>query len=231
MATWDIWTERGTSAYSGKGPARARGFEHHLVAWGRKPTVTAEVVFENFGVTHYTIDASAGTKPASTFRHADGLLVTAVVRAGMWAGTGDDAGNRTDFALPIENPDGVPVLPSFLARWVGIGSTVDTGVVGKYLPVPEDGFGAWLPPRKQWFPVMSARKHVVCEVVARPTAAIQIGRADVVVRPLAHVDPTGDVVATLYLDPETGAPVRYETLGCVLTVVDEDKARSRTPTS
>jgi hypothetical protein len=230
VGTWDIWTERATTGYGGKG-AKPRGYEHHVVSFGRSPRLVAEVAFENFGVTRYTIDASGGARPRSVFRYADGLSVSCQWRNGSWVGRGDDGGDATEFALDVSVPDGATAVPSMLARWLGVGSKESEGVVARYVPLPEDGFGAWRPPRKQWFPVMNARPATVCEVAIAPVEEIQAGRTRMAVRPLVHRNTEGTEVARLLLDPESGAPVRYEQLGCVLTVVDEARARARAPKS
>jgi hypothetical protein len=201
------------------------------VRWGAKPTTTVAVEFENFGVTRYTIEAAGGAKPGSTFRYGDGLVVTAALRGATWAGQATDAGEVTPFAVGVDVPSDAMPLPSVVARWIGVGSTQTAGTVARYVALPEDGFGAWRIPRKQWFPVMNAHPNTVCDVVVAPVEPVLFGRSERPTRPLNHVDGAGNVVARLLLDPDTSEPLRYEQLGCVLTLVGEDKARSRAPKS
>ena len=211
------WFSRASQGYGGKG-AKPSGLERHeITRRGSRVAVTAEVCFENFGLNHYTVSATAGgAKTSATYRDVvRGHEIRCELNGDTWRGTVD--GHTVEISA-----DGADLaLPSFVARlW---------REPGRYIVLPEDAFPAYKPKVKgSIFPVLGLKPPGPRTITDRGIQSYKVGRATHEAQRLDHVGDDGEVLASSWWGDD-GALVRYEQQGCVIDAVPEADALELKP--
>ena len=225
----ELWFARSSQGYRGKG-AKPHGYEHHtLTATPAGVVVESEVVFSNYGLHHYRV-RSDSTKCASSYDYRGGeVRVEARGEGGVWTAKIHHECDETDVAFQV--PEGAGVLPSLVARFAPLYEASSPDPF-RYVPVPEDAFPRWRPPRSNsWFPVMGAARESLIGPRTLVARGVEI-QMKVKGRPewtrYDHVSDGGTVRSTTWLDEE-GSVVAYEQPGCVLRATTEDAARALDP--
>ena len=227
--TWDVWCLRSTRGYSGRG-FNPTGYEHHVatVRGDVGLIVRSDVAFVNYGEHRYRVESDATARRSRFESLSANGGCDAAAEGGAWRGTVRTGDEVTPFAMTIDHR-GAHILPSIAARFLPVLLPFESGELAAYAPAPEDANHPWRPPGStSWFPLLGAPNDpwtTKRTIVGSGEGAIRVGRTRLTAFRFDHVDHTGTVVATTWLD-DTRNLVRYEATGLTIVAAAEDRAKA-----